>query len=96
MMFVRSIGENVAPESGERSGDDDDVSGSGESIDSDPSKSPTPLVPEVTDPEGTGENSSENDSNREVDASEGGLSGGSYAGIAVAAAAVVGTMLLYL
>ena len=45
--------------------------GSGESTGSDPSKSPTLLVPEVTDTRvRTGKNSSENDSNREVDASD--------------------------
>jgi hypothetical protein len=48
------LGENIAPESGECSGydDDDDVIGSGESTGSDPSKSPTLLVPEA-DQEGT-------------------------------------------
>jgi hypothetical protein len=71
------LGENIAPESGECSGydDDDDVIGSGESTGMTHRNHPPCLfLKSPTTRVRTGENSSENDSNREVDASDGGLS----------------------
>ena len=82
-----AIGDNIGKESGELPGDGgDDAGGS--------TTTPAPTVPidEVVEADGSGSSSS-TDNNREV--ADNGLSGGAWAGIAIAGAAV-GTMLLYL
>ncbi|KAL7478159.1 hypothetical protein ACHAW6_003936 [Cyclotella cf. meneghiniana] len=104
-----SIGDRVAPESGElplttvptlspagKNGNGGDGNGDDDNQDDQdnkqtPTASPIVPTPQINEPPGTG--SDEN--NRQVDANEGGLSGGAWAGIAIAGAAV-GTMLLYL
>ncbi|KAL3801977.1 hypothetical protein HJC23_010321 [Cyclotella cryptica] len=97
-----SIGDRIAPESGELpltgvpTSSPAGTNGDGTSQDDEisnqiPTASPVVAAPQVNEPSGTGSN--QND--RQVDANEGGLSGGAWAGIAIAGAAV-GTMVLYL
>jgi hypothetical protein len=80
-----AIGTNIAPGTGEMK---TTTSPSATPNGGDDTPAPTIATPSITEPEGSGET----DNNREV---AGGLSGGAWAGIALAGAAV-GTMLLYL
>ncbi|KAL3784577.1 hypothetical protein ACHAWO_005883 [Cyclotella atomus] len=86
-----AIGDNVAPGTGELpvSGAPSVTPGGNGGDGTDNTPAPTVLTPEVVGPDGSGET----DNNREV--TDGGMSGGAWAGIAIAGAAGL-TMILYL